>query len=202
MVWCPGCGTNSPVGSQFCAICGSPLGQNPTIQPYSASNQVKWNASHAPKSTTRDIAIAIVVFAVIISLVAIAYLSFPETQSNPPGYTPPSSNPPPSQNNPPPTQDQKMSSVGVTVQNWDQSITFSFSIYVDGKYQSTSQIRPNQILFTSCDVYWTGGYFHNTTVELRCSAGSQVEYVEVAENTIGASVEFKINAPAWAESWA
>jgi len=190
LVWCRQCGRDNPVGSQFCAICGSSLAPDLYIQPRPAS-----------RPETHAVAIIIIVLGVVLSLGVIAFMDYARTESNPPVYNPPSSNPPPSQNTPPPTQEQKWSSVGVTVENWDQSVTFSFSIYIDGKYESTSQIRPSQALFSSYDVYWSGTYFHNTTVELRCSAGNQIKYVEVAENTIGASVEFKINAPVWAEPW-
>ena len=144
---------------------------------------------------------AILIFIVIVIAVVATIVKFSDMSddsSNP--YMPSPISPPdaPTEDDDPiPEEDKKWSTVGVSVRNWNAEVTYSYSIYIDGRFSSSGEIRPMTSVFSSHDVFWTGTYFHNTTVEIRCTAGNQIEYVEVAENTIGASVTFKIDGPDW-----
>jgi hypothetical protein len=182
---CPRCGRFASDKASFCELCGTDLRVVTDVYP------------PAPESRIPMVAAIAVIMVVLVAVVAVG-IRYYSTADNPPGsYELPPTDESTEDDTPPPATDEKWSTVGVSVQNWNAEVTYSYSIYIDGRFSSSGEIRPMTSVFSSHDVYWTDTYFHDTTVEVRCSAGNQMEYVEVAENTIGASVTFKIDSPDW-----
>ncbi|MBE0517977.1 MAG: zinc ribbon domain-containing protein [Thermoplasmata archaeon] len=182
---CPYCGFTISDQARFCELCGTDLRIAADIHP------------PASKSGTPIAIIIVIIIFVLIAALAVSVKFLDIADNSPAPSESPPTDAPTEDDTTPPAVDEKWSTVGVSVQNWNAEVTYSYSIYIDGRFSSSGEIRPMTSVFSSHDVFWTGTYFHNTTVEMRCTAGNQIEYVEVAENTIGASVTFKIDGPDW-----